>query len=94
MGKVFTADVGTRIILDTGQPLSGASAVSIRAKSPTGGAVVTLEADVVEVTKVQHIKMVTTLNVVGDWELQACVEFEGATHYGDPVRLPIYAILS
>lgn len=94
MGKVFTADVGTKIILDTGTNLSEATAQSIRAKQPTGGVVVTLEATVVETTKVQHVKTATTLNAAGDWELQAYVEFTADKYYGEVVTLPVYAVLS
>lgn len=92
MSKVFTTDVGTKIILDTGQDLSAATAQSIKAKNPSTGAWETLTAIVVETTKLQHSKTASTLNVAGNWRLSSYVEFTADKYHGDPVILTVFEI--
>jgi len=92
LSKVFTTDVGTKIILDTGQDLSTVSAKSIKAKNPVTGIWETLTATVVETTKLQHDKTASTLNVAGNWRLSAYVEFSADKYHGDPVILTVFEI--
>lgn len=92
--KVHTTDVGTFIKLDTGTSLAGAVTQKIIAKRPTG-ALVDLEATIVETTKLRHTKTADTLNEAGEWELQSYVEFSPTQKFkGVAVGLYIYPPLS
>lgn len=92
MGKLYTGSVGTLIRLETGINLTGATKTTIQAIAPTGGAATELTASV-DGTKLVHTKTATTLASAGTWTLQSYVEFDsGATkHYGDSVKLDVYA---
>lgn len=91
---VFTTDVGTEFVLDTGIELAGASNQVIKAKPPDGGALVSLLATIVETTKLKHVKTATTLATAGIWELQAYIEFTGAPLRGEIVKIIIEAPLT
>jgi len=94
MGKVFAADVGTKIILDTGQDLSAATLTKIKAKVRGGTEVKTLDGTVVETTKIQHSKTAETLATAGVWTLQAYVEFTADKYWGEKVTLEVEAPIS
>lgn len=95
MAGVFTTDVGTKIVLDTGEDLtSGVSSVKIVAKPPSGPAV-DLSSEVVETTKIQHQKTASTLNTAGEWQLQSHVEYTaGGVYRGVIVKLTVYSPLT
>lgn len=88
--RVYNTDNGTKIKLDTGEDLSSAEKVEIHAIDPSGKWV-TLVAEDVESTKVQHTKTATTLVDLGDWRLHSYVEFPGEEGYtGEPYELRIW----
>lgn len=92
--KVYTTDVGTKIKLDTGWDIEAASSYKIVAKLGAAAAV-NLTATIVETTKLQHQKLVTTLSEAGDWQLQAHVELTaGDVYRGEIVTLTVYAPLT
>jgi hypothetical protein len=90
MTKVYVGDIGTALVLDTGQSLAGASSVSIEARKPNGSTEVSWTAAVVETTKVQHISLVGTFDMPGEWKLQARVVLASGTWLGETVGLTVY----
>ena len=90
MTKTYIGDTGTAIVLDTGQILSGASAVSIEARKPSGLADVSWSGTVVESTKIRFNTLSGTLDQAGDWFLQARVVMSGGTWLGETARLTVY----
>lgn len=90
MTKTYIGDTGTAIVLDTGQSLAGASAVSILARKPNGSTEVTWTGTVVESTKVQFLTLAGTLDMAGDWLLQVRVVLASGTWLGETARLTVY----
>lgn len=90
MTKVYVGDTGTALVLDTGQSLAGATAVSIEARKPNGTAVSWAGA-VFETTKVRYISQAGTFDQAGDWKLQAYVQLPSGTWRGETALLPVFA---
>jgi hypothetical protein len=90
MTKTYVGDTGTAIVLDTGQSLAGASSVSILARKPDGATDVTWTGTVVETTKVQFSTLAGTLDMAGEWRLQARVVLPSGTWLGETVGLTVY----
>ena len=90
MTKTYIGDTGTAIVLDTGQPLAGASSVSILARKPNGSTEVTWAGSVVETTKVQFQTLADTLDMAGEWKLQARVVLPSGTWLGETAALTVY----
>ena len=90
MTKTYIGDIGTAIVLDTGQSLAGASAVSIEVLKPVGAAPVSWAGTVVESTKVQFVSLADTFASAGEYKLQARVVLPGGTWLGETVGLTVY----
>lgn len=90
MTKVYVGDIGTLLQLDTGQPLSGATSVSIEVRKMATGVEVSLPGVVVSSTKVQVTSVADTFDVAGEWLLQAKVVLPSGTWLGETVPLRIY----
>ncbi len=80
--KIYKGDVGTAIILDTGEDLSEATAVSMAVRKPDG-TVAIWSAEVVQVegarTGVRHLVQAGELDQEGIYRLQAVVTLPGWT---------------
>lgn len=90
MTKTYVGDIGTAIVLDTGQALAGASAVSIEVLLPGGTAQASWPGTVVESTKVQFFSLADTFASAGEHKLQARVVLPGGTWLGETVGLTVY----
>lgn len=95
MAKVYAADVGTVIKLDTDIDLTiGVSEVKILAKNPLGVTSSLAPVDVVEIQKLRHTKTASTLSTAGRWLLQAYVKFTNTNEcYGEIAELIVYSPL-
>jgi len=90
MARIYAAEVGPQVVLETGLDLSAASSVAIKAYDPDGE-LFTLAATVTDTTKLKHTKTAITLNEAGAWTLHSYAEFAGGVVYwGDPYSLRIY----
>lgn len=91
MTKPYVGDTGTIIQLDTGASLTGATSLSIEAKRPDG-TVVSWAATAVDGTKVQFVTLANSLNMAGDWKLQARVTLPTGTWTGEVATLRVYRL--
>lgn len=89
MSKVYVGDTGTAIVLDVGQSLAGALAVSVEAQKPNGEAVSWTGA-VFESTKVRFVTQAGSLDAPGVWRLQARVVLPSGTWLGEMAKLTVY----
>jgi hypothetical protein len=90
MSKVYVGDIGTRITLDCGTDISAASARSIEVRKPDGTA--TSWAATASGTNGLYFDTVSsTLDMAGDWRLQAKVTIAGNVWRGETVLLPVYS---
>lgn len=93
MPKVFDKDIGTLIQLETYVDLITADEVAILASDPNG-VESTLTAVVISGplgnSMIQHTKDATTLNIAGNWILQAHAVFtDDLEFHGQKVSIPI-----
>ena len=63
---------------------------SFQACKPNGSTEVTWVATVVESTKVQFVTLADSLDMAGEWKLQARVVLPSGTWLGETVRLTVY----
>ena len=89
MTKIYIGDIGTAIVLDTGQSLAGASAVSIEALKP-GGTTASWPGTVVESNKIQFLSLADTFVAAGEYKLQAKVALPSGTWRGETVALTVH----
>ena len=94
MTKTYTGDIGTAIVLDTGQSLAGAVSVSIEARKPDGATLASWTASVVESTKVQFTSIAGTFDAAGEYKLQAKVTLPSGTWLGETVGLTVHRPLA
>ena len=90
MTKTYVGDIGTAIVLDTGQSLAGASSVSIEVLRPGGTVQASWPGTVVESTKVQFVSLPDTFASAGEHKLQARVVLPSGTWLGETVGLTVY----
>jgi len=92
MSNVYKLDIGTVISLNTNVVISGATALTVEVKKPTG-AVVAWAATVGADTKsVEHTIAVGELDEAGDYILQAKLTLGGGTWRGKSVQLSVLEI--
>lgn len=77
---IYVGSIGTDIILDVGQDITGAT-VSIEVKKP-GGAVTTWEAVVHDSRFVRHTAVSGDLDEAGDYQVQPQVKLSDGTWDG------------
>lgn len=70
---VFVGDIGTEIVLDCGQTITGATKLEIVARRPDGTNV-TWTASADTTTAIKYATQANDLNQAGDWKLQAYIE--------------------
>lgn len=88
MGKIYKNDIGTEIILDTGQSLLEASEVKIRAVKPSKR-IVTWSGTVTETSKVRYVTTEGDWSESGKWKLQAYVELPTWKGHGESFSVTI-----
>ena len=86
-------DTGTELVLDTGQSLAGATAVTVEARKPDGSAVSWTGA-VFESTKVRFVSLAGSFDQSGDWRLQAKVVLPSGTWLGESAALKVYKVFA
>ncbi len=93
MSKVYVGDTGTAIVLDTLQDITAASLAAIEVRKPNG-TLLTWTGAVYETTKVRFVTLAETLDVPGEWAMQAKVTTPGGSWLGEVARLQVYARFS
>lgn len=90
MDKVYVGDTGTEIRLDAFADLSTATETKIRALKPNGTEV-TWDASVIDGTsKIRFITLADTLDLAGNWILQAYVANPDGHWLGESTILQIF----
>lgn len=88
--KTYVGDTGTAIILDVGADISAATELGIEARRPDG-TVVTWSAVASGATGVRFDTMADSLDIPGNWTLQAVVALPTGRWRGKPARFRVYA---
>jgi len=90
MTKIYKGDVGVEIWLDTGQNLTGATAMKIKVQKPDGTEA-EWAAQQHNSTTIYYVTGSGDLAASGDYVLQSYVEWgEDSKHTGESVILKIY----
>ena len=90
--EAYVGDIGTQIILDTGENLATATDQAIKVKKPSGVEDV-WDGTVVETTKVSHNTGTGDFDESGIYKLQAYVEMPAWSGHGGMVAIrvsPLY----
>ena len=95
MGKVYTGDVGTRIILDCGIDVSAATTKQIKYRKPNGDEGVWDAASVGgEDTQIYYDVEANDIDQVGLWLFQAYIEMAGWSGHGEQAPLIVYELFT
>lgn len=90
-GKVYVGDTGTQIILDCGQDISAATAISVELRKPNGSTA----SWAATASGSNAISVVTgganALSLAGTWLLQAKVTLPTGVWRGETAQLVVYA---
>jgi hypothetical protein len=89
--QIFVGDIGTQIIVDTGEALASATVLQLKIKKPDGTKV-TKTATITETTKLLYSTIAGDLNLAGEYIVQAYVELPGWKGHGLPVSFNVSAI--
>ena len=89
MSKVYVGDTGTAIVLDTLQDISTASLAAIEVRKPNG-VLLTWTGAVYETTKVRFITLSDTLDLPGEWAMQAKVTMPSGSWLGEVALMRVY----
>ena len=90
MSKVYVGDTGTRITLDCGTDISGATARSIEVLKP-GGDAVSWTAQASGTTGIYFDTVADSLDKPGTWKLQAKITIGTNVWLGEVATLQVYA---
>ena len=88
MSDVFVGDVGTVISLDCGTSVATATVCQIIVKKPNGRRV-TWPAVQDTATSIKYVIQAGDLDIAGDWQLQAHVEFTTWKGRGEVATLKV-----
>lgn len=88
MSDVFVGDVGTVISLDCGAITTAATLRQVIVKKPNGRRVTWNAVQDAE-TSIKYVVQVGDLDVAGDWQLQAYVEFPTWKGRGEVATLKV-----
>lgn len=87
-------DIGTRITLDLGEDLSGATDIKLIYRKPNGDTSTwPVEIDSENSNKIYYITQENDLDTVGEWRLQAWVQFGTEEWYSEIVKIAVDRIL-
>lgn len=92
--KVYVKDIGSQIVLETGEDISSGSEFKLLAKNPTSGKVLYLSAAIGGTTQIVHTKNAKTFNVAGTWKLQGRVRIGGDVYYSEICYLAVERTLA
>jgi hypothetical protein len=87
----YVGDIGTQIIVDTGEALASAIKTQLKIKKPDG-TTVTKEATVSDVTKLLYAAIAGDLSAVGEYIVQAYVEFSDWKGHGAEARFVVHRL--
>jgi hypothetical protein len=87
--KVYVGSIGTLIVLDCGQDISGATARSILVRKPDGTEV-TWAAVASGTDSIAYTSVADTFDKPGLWRLQAQVTLPSGSWPGETVLLEVY----
>lgn len=86
---IYTGDTGTLLTLDTGSNIATGSIFRIYYEDPNEGSGF-FTASLNGTDNIQYTTTGTDFNIVGDWTLQAYVEYSGGSKfYGNKVQLEV-----
>ena len=91
MGKIYKNDIGTKIILNLGVDMSGASVRQIKYTKPgriSGNWAATLGADD---KSIYYLTVDGDLDEIGRWTVQAYIESSSWTGHGESVSFQVLA---
>jgi hypothetical protein len=88
--KVYIGDIGTRITLDCGTDISAATALQILVRKPDGSTV-TWAAQASGTTALFFDTVAGSLDMPGNWRLQAKVSIGVGTWSGETVNLEVHS---
>jgi len=89
MTKVYVGDIGTELLLDTGQALATATALTIEVLKPDS-TTASWTGAVSATTKIRFVSAAGTFNIAGEYRLQAKAVMPSGTWLGQTVSLTIY----
>jgi len=89
MNKVYKPDIGTVISLNTGQVITGATALSIEVQKPSGATASWAGAIGADTKSVEHTLVSGELDETGDYILQAKLTLGGGTWRGESVKMEV-----
>lgn len=89
-GRVYLGDTGTQIVLDCGQDISAATARTIEVRKPDG-TVVSWAATASGGTAIAFVTLAGSLDMPGQWKLQARVTLPSGVWRGETALLNVYA---
>lgn len=93
MGNIFKGDIGTAIILDTGEDLTSASAFKIQCRKPSGTSVDWTGIQY-QTTMIKYTTVAGDLNEDGDYQLQAVVTgLNGWSGSGEVAHLRVHSTI-
>lgn len=88
--KVYVGDTGTAIILECGQDISAATALSIEVRKPDG-TLTSWAATLSGTTAIRYTTLSNTLDQSGVWKLQAKVTLPTGQWRGATANLQVFA---
>jgi hypothetical protein len=88
----YVGDIGTEIIVDTGETLASATKTQLKIKKPDG-TTVTKDATVSDVTKLLYSAIAGDLSIPGEYVVQAYVEFADWNGHGNPAHFNVNALM-
>lgn len=89
MSKIYKSDIGTIISLNTGQTITGATAISIEVKKPSGAIASWTAVVGADAMSVEHTVVAQDLDEVGGYILQAKLTLSGGTWRGASVNMEV-----
>jgi hypothetical protein len=89
MSKTYVGDTGTTIVLDCGQDISAATQRTIEVRKPNR-TTTTWAATAEGATSLKFTTLQGTLDMAGDWALQAKVALPGGVWRGETVVLKVW----
>jgi len=87
--KVYQGDIGTEIVIDLGESLSGGTVYKMKVRKPSGTEA-EWTASVTESTKITYTTVSGDLDEYGRYLIQPYVELENFQGYGETVVLEVH----
>jgi hypothetical protein len=91
MPKTYLNDIGTEIILDSGEDISGQTTLEIKYKKPEGDTG-TWTASVYNTNYAKYTTVDGDLDEIGTWTVQIYVVLPSWTGHGEAAQFKVYAV--